>query len=367
MFKVKAAPPHSLPLAVTHAQSPSTSPPTCLVDTILMSNRTSTTTQGQAFGPLPPELLLNTLDKLVETCNDHHPVARSRFDIITRTLHSLTLVSRSVHPIVTEYLYSNCVWLDSQGTLGHFCATLGLDDQHQTTVQNIKRLPKPTFSRYITSIHISPIPKRNLWEDDWTPSMRLPAIINLFNTIGPNLKRLHLNFNPFMFTWDDTEITDSYLIDSNIYSRMFLLEELIIGCYVVGHFPNPPPNIKRLAIVTDHFGDAEWTFYRSSPSLKSLVFLRPYTMTADDVDTLVDLYQGESLDIILVDMHSYYTTPVGTRNWKSDHTVRIWEASMPWSPGDPADQWIWDQGAAGTLWGQKQRRMPPWSEVEGDQ
>ncbi|EUC41900.1 hypothetical protein COCMIDRAFT_29393 [Bipolaris oryzae ATCC 44560] len=331
-----------------------------------MLNGTLTTTQGQAFGPLPSELLLNVLDQLVETCNDYRPVVRSRFDIVTRTLHSLTLVSRSVHPMATEYLYSNCVWLDCPGILSHFCATLGLDHEHQTTVQNIKGPPKPIFSRYVTSIHISPVPKRNLWEDDWTDSIRLPTIINLFNTIGPNLKRLHLSLNHFIFCWDDTEAEGSYVIDPNIYSNMLLLEELIICCYVIGRFPNPPQYIKRLAIVTDHFGDAECNFYQSSPSLESLVFLRPYTMTADDVDTLVDLYQGESLDIILVDMDSYYTTPIGTRNWKSDHTVRIWEASMPPSRGNPSGQWIWDQGAAGTLWDQKQRRMPLWSEIEGD-
>ncbi|EMD85217.1 hypothetical protein COCC4DRAFT_153474 [Bipolaris maydis ATCC 48331] len=332
-----------------------TSPTTRSVDTTIMLNGTPTTTQAQAFGPLPPELLLNILDQLVETCNNHHPVARSRFDKITKTLHSLTLVSRSVHPIATEYLYSNCVWLDCPRVLGRFCTTLGLDHQHQATVQETRRPPKPTFSRYIMSMHISPIPTKNPWGDDWASSIRLPAIINLFNTIGPNLKRLHLNLSRFGFNWDVTDSQGSDIIDPNVYSNMLLLEELILSCDIVRHFPNPPPNIKRLAI----------TFYRSLPSLESLVLLWPDGRIDKHIDTFFDLYEGKSIDIILVDMVTFDRTLVAIRDRESNDTVRIWEAYTPPGFGNTSDEWIWDQGAAGTLWDQKQRRIPWLSEIKG--
>lgn len=267
----------------------------------IMLNETPSTNQGQAFGPLPPELLLNVLDQLVEACNHHRPVIRSRFDIITRTLHSLTLVLRSVHPIATEYLYSNCVWLDCPGTLGRFCSTAGLDHQHQTTIQKTRKPPKPTLLRYITSIHMSPIMTRDLWQDDWETSIGRPVIISLLNTIGSNLKRLHLNLIQFIFDWGGAESKNMAIIDRNMYSNMLLLEELIISCDIISHFPNPPPNIKRLAIATDHFRDAEWTFYRSSPSLQSLVLFWPDGRIDKHIDSFFDLYEGKSLDIVLAD------------------------------------------------------------------
>jgi hypothetical protein len=328
----------------------------------------------RAFGPLPAELLLNVLDQLLETSDGYRPVAHRQSDIVTKTLCSLTLVSRSVYPIAAGYLYANCAWLDGPSTFARFCATLGLGHQHQHltpanhgTVHNYQKLAAHGLSRYVRSVYISPIQTAQPCEGDETPSTGLPTIISLCNNLGSNLKKLHLNLSPIVVMWDHEERKGSPIMHQNMLLPMLCLEELIINYEIIFYLLHPPPNLKRLAISAYIHADLDCSSFLSSPSLEKLVLTRPVTLEASDIDAFFDSYRGKSLDVIYVTINVQHGTPVGTREWETDDTVRIWEADVPLfykNSREPCDDWLWDHGVAGTLWDKTQRRMTSWAEIQ---
>jgi hypothetical protein len=151
---------------------------------------------------------------------------------------------------------------------------------------------------------------------------------------------------------------------------MVQLEELIISYDAINYFRHPPPKLKRLAITTQELTDLEVAFCLKIPSLQTLVMMRPVDLAAEDIDIIFRSYNGKRLDTILVDVNSNHRTPNGTRNWKDEDAVRIWEADVPVSfYGDEdelvlCDDWIWTHGVKGSLWSQEKRRMLSWEEVE---
>lgn len=328
------------------------------------------------FGPLPAELLLNILDQLVNTRNGHRPVARPQSDSVTKTLRSLTLVSRTVYPIATEYLYSNCVWLESLVALQRFSTTLKQNRQRHTlangtTVQKNRGFAKFDLSRHVTSVYMTPVEPGLFDLNQCEPSAGLPAIADLCQNIGSTLKRLYLDSLPAfsLFMCTNNRILDA--VNHNLFSRMLHLEELVISHDVIWHLPQClPPNLKRLAVVAGFSADVESIFYLSSSTLETLVLFRPPDLTADDIESFFSSYHGKSLDVVLFEKNCNHSTPEGTREWKPDDAVRIWEADVPVSyyghddPTELCDEWMWNQGIAGTLWSQTRRRMLSWAEIQ---
>jgi hypothetical protein len=200
--------------------------------------------------------------------------------------------------------------------------------------------------------------------------VRLPQIIDLCSTVGPNLKRLALDFSPVHATPSQVEMIRPHVLENNIFANMPALEELIVSYHFSSYFWFPPLNLKRLGITAHDHGDAEWEFCFSIASLETLVFLHLVRLSAVDIDAMFDAYKGKSLDIVLVDINSHQQTPRETRSWKEEVTVRIWEADMPaiyYGDEDDlilSDNWIWMHGVEGTLWSQEKRRMASWEEIE---
>lgn len=340
-----------------------------------MSHTSSTETSRRLFGPLPAELFLNVLDQLVQTRDGHGSVPYPQSDGVTKTLRSLTLVSRGIYPIATKYLYSTHIWLGSPATFSGFCTTLELNRQRQTltddkTAQHNKGFAQFDLSQYVTSVYISPLETGKVNGNRWTPAVGLPAIVDLCHSLSSTLKRLHLNSSPIVTLFKCMKKTGLEDIDRNMFARMLRLEELMISHDVIGYFQRPPPNLKRLAVAGDFFGHLESVFCLSLPSLETLVLFRPVELTASMIETFFDSYRGKSLDIILFENNFNHRTPEGTREWRSNDAVRIWEADVPLSfygddePSVLCDQWMWNQGIAGTLWSQTQRRMMSWAEIQ---
>ncbi|CAN9177245.1 unnamed protein product [Alternaria alternata] len=205
---------------------------------------------------------------------------------------------------------------------------------------------------------------------NYTPLVRLPQIIDLCDLIGPTLRRLALDLSPIYATPTEIEQMRPHVTENNVFIHMPHLEELIISYDVLNYFRHPPPNLKRLAITAQELTDVEVAFCLKIPSLRMLVMMRPVNLEAKDIDIIFTAYNGKSLDTVIVDVNSNHRTPQGTRSWKDNDTVRIWEVDVPVSfYGDEddvvlCDDWIWTHGVQGTLWSQDKRRMASWEEIE---
>ena len=335
------------------------------------------TRMQRGFSKLPLELFLNVLDQLVGTRDGRQPVAYEPSSIITKTLRALTLVSCNTYLIATRYLYSYCLYLDSCTTYARFRRTLGLNlGHHPQTLRygeagrNDRLFAEAQVLRNITSIFISPVEVQRLIEENYTPLVRLPQVIDLCSLIGPTLKRLALDLSPIYATPSEVEQIRPHVTENNVFAHMPHLEELIISYDVLNYFRHPPPNLKRLAITAQELTDLEVAFCLKIPSLQTLVMMRPLELAAKDIDVMFRSYNGKSLDTILIDVNSNHRTPKETRSWKDTDAVRIWEVDVPVSfYGDEdeivlCDNWIWTHGVKGTLWSQDKRRMASWEEIE---
>ena len=326
-----------------------------------------------AFSIIPLELFLNVLDELVGTRDGLQPVAYESSNAITKTLRTLTLVSRDVYTIASKYLYSYCLYLDNCTNYTRLRRTLGLNLGYHPQAL---RYGEPgrndvlfaDIPRYITSAFISPL--RTDKDGDATPMVRLPQVIDLCKIIGLTLKRLALDLQPIYAVASEVEIVRPHLSENNIFLHMPHLEELISSYNVLEYFPYAPPNLKRLAITFQELKDAQVDFCFSTSSLQTLVFLRPPELLAADIDIIFSSYKGKSLDVILVDVNSNHRTPIGTRTWKENDNVRIWEIDVPTSfYGDEdelilCDNYIWTHGVKGTLFTQSKRPMASWAEIQ---
>lgn len=326
----------------------------------------------QAFSVLPLELFLHVLDQLVGTSSGLQPIAYNSSSHATKTLRTLTLVSRNVYYVASQYLYSHCLYLDNCTNYTRLRRTLGLNIGHhpQTLKYGEAGRSDELFARttrYMTSIFISPLKAD---KDIDTPMVRLPQVIDLCCTLGRTLKRLALDLHPIYASTSEVLHVKPHLSENNIFLHMPHLEELITSYNAVNYFPYAPPNLKRLAITFQELKDTEVDFCFSTSSLETLVFLRPPELAASDVDLVFSSYKGSSLDVILVDVNSNHRTPTGTRAWKESDAVRMWEIDVPTSfYGDEdelvlCDTHVWTHGVNGTLWSQGKRRMASWAEIQ---
>lgn len=125
------------------------------------------------------------------------------------------------------------------------------------------------------------------------------------------------------------------------------LDELVASYNILDYFPYAPPKLKRLALPVQEQKEIQIDFCFSTSGLQTLVLLRPLELRSADIDLIFSSYKGKSLDLIFVDVNSNHRTPIGTRSWKDEDTVRIWEADVPTSfYGDEdelmlCDNYIW--------------------------
>lgn len=327
---------------------------------------------------LPPEVILNVLDQLVEIPFGRRPI----FDAtspVTKTLRSLTLTSRKMHAVASRYLYCHCLYLNNCISYSCFRRTLGIElgSNHPQSLafgqarRNEKLWSDAKVERRIQSAFISPMKTFSEHSKDTrdTPMVRLPQIIDLCSAIGATLKKLVLDMLPVYSPHSEVEKVKFTQKDTNIFLGMPNLEELIASYDVPDYFRSPPPNIKRLAVTIQDLHDIAMHFCFAVSSLQTLILLRPVELSAADINRLFSAYNGQSLDIILVDVNSNHRTPKDTRDWFVDDTVRIWEADVPTSfYGDDddlilSDNWVWTHAVQGTLWSQKHRRMASWSDI----
>ncbi|KAJ4992036.1 hypothetical protein SVAN01_02357 [Stagonosporopsis vannaccii] len=330
---------------------------------------------------LPREIILNILDQLVGSTPDRQPI----FDLsnpVTKTLRALTLTSRSIYPVASRYLYRHCLFFRTRVSYACFRRTLGIHigSKHPQSLaleqagRNKDLWEDGKVPQYITSIFISPkedISRVKAGSPRWSPHLQLEQLLDLFNIIGPTLNRLILDIEPFQSPRSKPERFRLLQSENNILLNMPNLIELTTSSGILDYSRILMPKIQRLAITLQHLNKAAMTFCFSSPSLNTLVLIRPKELSATDINTLFSTYKGQSLDIVFVDVNSNHRTPEDTRDWATQDSVRIWEADVPTSfYGDDddfalCDTWIWTRACEGRLWETKEhRRMASWEEVK---
>lgn len=312
-----------------------------------MKNMPSKSSRG-LFSTLPRELLIIIFDELVITRSGKQPVAYATSSVTTKTLHALTLVSRHTHAVASRYLYAYCLNLDTSASFNRFSRTFGIPLGPDQKVDHLECYRDEEFSaqmsKHISSLVISPRTE--------SYKIQLSEIMNLFTTVGSTLKRLVLDFDHI-----------SPKMCECTFDGMPQLKELITRYHIGIFFPDLPPNIKRLAVsdTSSLFDHRSFSF--SNPSLETMVMFRPRNLDDWFIERLNTFYEGQSLDVVLVDVNSNHGPPKGEWAWEDDDRVRIWEVDVPTSfYGDSSDfslcqDFIWQHGIAGTLWDQDMRRM----------
>ncbi|CAI6331461.1 unnamed protein product [Periconia digitata] len=335
----------------------------------------------QLFGRLPPELFLLVLDQLVSTFDGIEPIAYAPSSATTRALRALTLVSRISYLLASPYLYRSCIYLDTCTNFTRFRRTMCLPvsiHHPQSLAYGEAGLNRFLFQaadipKRITSVFISPT-KADSCKARGTPLVSLPEIIDLGRAIGSNLTRLALDMQPIANS--NSNYYNAYLLPSkNIFLDMKNLVELVTSGDVVYDFPDPPPNLKKLAITSgnlvDGFGVRHFCF--SIPSLETLVCMRPFFLDASQIDRVFDLYKGKMLDVLFVEINPFNKAPPGIRTWDDEtDKVRLWEIDVPGTASMVSydhialsSQFIFSEGVAGSLWDFPKRRMNEGGEFNG--
>lgn len=337
----------------------------------------------KAFSSLPIELFLHVLDQLVATRDGTRPIAHAPSDSIGKTLRALAQVSRDIYPVASRYLYAYCLYLGTCTGYARFRRTLGLHlGSHPQALgygqagRNEKLFLEADILRHISSVFISPYVEEV--EGDIPPRVRLPQVIDLFNTIGPTLRRLVMDLEPIYAPASEVERIKPHISTNNVFGSMVSLEELVCSYDTTDYFPYPPPNLKRLAITQAGMDDPLLRFTSSIPKLQTVFILRNPDMDAMDIEQILTEAPPRTtspystpLDIVLVSVYANHRTPEATRDWTPEDTVRFWEIDVPKGYYEDVDDdmilcdsWIWEHAVRGTLFKQEKRRMKSWNQIQ---
>jgi hypothetical protein len=320
---------------------------------------------------LPTELFIYILDQLTEADNGRR-LAFEPSDAVTKTLRALTLVSRGMYFIASKYLYSRCICIQHsekfhmlRRTLGH---NLELEGHPLTLITGAAARNDRLFSdagtpKYITSISLSLYRGYEGSVEGGRSRHHATSshLINFFNAIGTNLKRLSLNIKPAP--------KDYMGSDRSLFLNMTQLEELVVSSELVHSYEKAPPKLRRLAITSGSLWPASPStkFCLSSPLLEKLFMIAPRNLGSSHMDVLYSEYKGASLDVVFVEADFLIRRQVHSRDWPPDDAVRIWLwAVRTYSNTDNrinvCDKSIGARSLDGTMWNQEYSRLASSSE-----
>ncbi|KAF2009895.1 hypothetical protein BU24DRAFT_427930 [Aaosphaeria arxii CBS 175.79] len=319
-------------------------------------------TEKSMFSVLPTELFLSVLDELIRTRSGKHPVAFPPSDQVTKTLRALTLTSKDIYPIASEYLYTHCVWLGNNKTLELFARTLGIDLPASSTGRLCYgSLGHSSFFRetkvfsHITSMYLSPF--RPHLKNIGVRISHFSTIVDLLRAVSSTIKTLYIDFQPDSASYGGLGPAKTYP-KSSVLREMHNLEELVISWDYEEWFSCPPPNVKRLAISTRNLVDGWVDWLDSTPRLEILVGLSAPGLSDDAVKNAFAKCSSDRrapLDIVFAGISWFHSPVKGDIDWKDTDPIRYWEVDIPVSYyGDEktsamCERWIWENGLRGSL------------------
>ncbi|KYK56878.1 hypothetical protein DCS_03884 [Drechmeria coniospora] len=321
-----------------------------------MESLSSTARASRAQAKLPTELILHIID-CVLPANPKALLPPSHLS--TRTLVSLTRVSRATYSQATRLLRQRCVYVDSSRRLADVLLCMS---------RLVPTLPAVLSLRHLTSLYLAPFvsslddPPTAVW------------VRELFCEVGDTLRRLVVQM-PFssLDPLDDHLSVRRTLREG--FEQLTKLEEFVcLGEYPALSVPEAHtdvwrlwPSLQRLVL----FGvpmNSHWLWWdiATLPELAHVVLARPQQLESTNIKDEYfhklprkDPRLGRKIKVVLLGA-AYEFPEVNTRRWKEIDpsemmTVEVYEVPTSYygdeTPQELVTNWIKRGALSGTLWG----------------
>ncbi|KAF5023341.1 hypothetical protein F66182_4649 [Fusarium sp. NRRL 66182] len=304
---------------------------------------------------LPPELLYHVIESVLPS-NPHALIPPSH--ISTKTLLSLSRVSRDAYGVATRLLRERCLYIDSSRRLALLLLCVP---------RLIASLPPVLSLRNITSLYLAPFGDK--LDDQPTASW----VRELFCEVCGTLRRLVVDM-PFqsLDPLDDHLNVRRTLREG--FERLDMLEEFVcLGDYPALSLQDSPtdvwglwPDLKRLTIfsapVDSHW---LWWYIAAKPMLEHVVLARPLNVEAANIKDEYfhklprdDVRLDREIKITLLDA-AFVWRGVKTWRWeeidpKGRMTVELYDVPTSFygdeMPRELVTSWVRRGALDGSLW-----------------
>ncbi|KAK0554566.1 hypothetical protein OC846_002042 [Tilletia horrida] len=237
-----------------------------------------------------PRLPTEIISHIIASVVDESGTIYSASHTVTKTLLSLTLVSRATYVFASNHLRRQCMFIDDRKRLRDCVAYLKATDHlvpeyNSGKTKGTKAVPPGPQLWPITSLYLAPI------AGDLIPRQTLGHIIELCTLIRPSLKRLIVDM-PWQFARQPDPSIDSDALKI-AFSSLTELQDLVNLTnyyppnysvvapsvayeYVGGYLPEISrwPKLRRLALLDGVPTSSLWENLRSSRALETFVFAK---------------------------------------------------------------------------------------------
>ncbi|CZR62623.1 uncharacterized protein PAC_12520 [Phialocephala subalpina] len=285
---------------------------------------------------LPLEIILNVIDFVTPTSNTS-PIALVPGHPTTKTILSLTLTSRAIHPVARRLLYANCMYIHTSKRLSLLVRTLTKPhDLYQPSESAKDILP------CITSLYLRPFPlKYDPSSLDFPTSLKVEQLLK---HAGPYLRRLLIDM-PLRSLYPEDDALGVKRILRSAFTNLPVLEEfctvrdeLFLSTKIM--HPSDEPHVwslwsklRTLALYNPAVDDELLQDLKNVPNIETVVFTRSDCLEETDIKQKWErLHRNEEVrpvEFLLVNVEAEHRIPLGKDRWKEDDTVKIRELNVP--------------------------------------
>ncbi|PHH72875.1 hypothetical protein CDD80_4199 [Ophiocordyceps camponoti-rufipedis] len=305
---------------------------------------------------LPPELLLRIVECVVPA-NPRALMPASH--VVTKTLLSLTRVSRATHGHASRLLRQRCLFVDSSSRLACVLACMA---------RLVPTLPPVVSLRHVTSLYLAP------FSSSLVDIQTAERTSQLLCEVSETLRRLvvHMPFSSL-----DPMVDDHLAVRRTLrqgFEQLFWLQEFVcLGEYPALTVPEAHtdvwrlwPNLRRLAL----FGvpvDSHWLWWdiATLPELSHVVLARPQHVESTNIKDEYfhklprqDPRLGRAIRIVLVEA-AHEMAELDTARWRDIDpadlmTVEVYEVPVAYygdeTPQELVTGWVKRGALQGVLW-----------------
>ncbi|KAM0564446.1 hypothetical protein ACHAPJ_000659 [Fusarium lateritium] len=315
----------------------------------------SSTTQPDTQRALPPELIYHVIESVLPS-NPRALIPPSH--ISTKTLLSLTRVSRDTYGLATRLLRERCMYVDTSQRLAQLLLCFP---------RSVPSLPPVLSLRNITSLYLAP------FGDKLDNQPTAVWVRELFCEVCCTLRRLVVDmpFQSLDFLNDHLNVRKTL---REGFERLDKLEEFVcLGDYPLLSLPDAPtdvwglwPDLKRLTIfrapVDNHW---LWWYIATQPKLEHVILARSLNVEATNIKEEYfhklprdDARLDREIKITLLDA-AFVWRGVKTQRWKEFDpkermTIELYDVPTSFygdeKPRELVTSWVRRGALNGTLW-----------------
>lgn len=356
---------------------------------------------------LPTEVVLLIVENLIPDTSHRRPILHPSH-IITKTLLSLTLVSKAVYPSASRLLWQNCLYIASKNSLHSLDSFIS----QKNVVTNRRPCEAYGSARlYLRPFPYSPLHKTTPYvfdeeateEDVNSPAASwarpadpgfndlatVEAINRVLITLAPVLKAVVVDM-PLRYLTPEEDVLGVRKLLREGFEALVNVEELVSvndELYLdTEEDSNEPevwtkwPKLRRMALYNVILDECLWKNMVACPQLEVVVltgadteiqdikidwhreWAKAYSQSLTDSDKMI--YQGPRITIAFCDVRAYLPEfDSFTKRWESvDPDNRIWVMTVPVDPFyNPARRerpgvigvrrtWVKHRALSGSLW-----------------